>query len=319
MRRARRDAVASDAVAEEAALALLADGASALSAALGGFFAAAGASAGVLLGPLGILLGGIGQGARAFDGRLRQPGLGARRPRGFQADETIPDAASIAVPVALHTAIVAHAYGSGASLNAILRPGIEAASARGAEKRARLLTRVAEVGASALAEPAFQRPLLYAGGASEGGLITPRDLEPKSDIDLPTSPLTSGEHNYLTAPWMKAAAPGTSEGRGRGLCVADAMGGLAALCYRDVDRGVALDELDLIAPLASVPVRRGVARVAPGAHLTAPFAAAIRLDSQMRPIEISLEPESADFDPEMAQNPRFTLLVDPESRSVSRR
>lgn len=319
MRRTRQDAVASDAIAEEAALALLAAGGSALAAALAGFFAAAGASPGILLGPLSVLMGGVGQGARAFDGRLRQPGLGTRRPRGFPPESEVPAAASVAAPVALHAAIVAHAYASGATLAAVVRPGIDSALASGAADRARLLERVAAVGAAALVEPAFQRPLLHAGSTSEGGLITPKDLEAKSDIDVAASPLAREPERWLAAPWAEKPAPGSSVGRGRGICAADAHGGLVALAYRETPGGVPIEELGLVAPLASVPVRRGVPRVAPGAALAAPFAAALGLDEQRRPVEVSIEPDSDEFEPQQVRSPRLTLLFGSETRFVTRR
>src|SRR5262245_50858028 len=94
----RSAAVANDPAAEDAASDYLLSGGSAIGAVLAGYFAAAGAYAGVLLGPLTVLIGGTGMGARAFDGRLRQPGLGTKRPRGFLPEETIPDAARIGVP-----------------------------------------------------------------------------------------------------------------------------------------------------------------------------------------------------------------------------
>ena len=50
---------------------------------IGGVFAAAALEPSVLLGPVQVLLGGVGSGLRAIDGRTRQPGLGAPRPRGF--------------------------------------------------------------------------------------------------------------------------------------------------------------------------------------------------------------------------------------------
>ena len=71
--RLRALAISNDPIAEEAALAQLSQGGSAVGAVLAGFFAAAGGYSGVLLSPLTVLVAGIGTGGRAFDGRLRQP------------------------------------------------------------------------------------------------------------------------------------------------------------------------------------------------------------------------------------------------------
>src|SRR4051812_9922053 len=122
--RARALAISNDPLAEEAAQAQLAQGGSAVGAVLAGFFAAAGGYSGVLLSPLSILVAGIGTGGRAFDGRLRQPGLGTKRPRGFLPDEAIPIAARVAVPAGVAAAAVANAYDGAKSLGSMVKHGI---------------------------------------------------------------------------------------------------------------------------------------------------------------------------------------------------
>jgi hypothetical protein len=314
--RSRRVALASDAVAQEAAENLLAAGAGALGAVLGGFFAAAGATPGVLLGPLSVLVGGVGQGARAFDGRPCQPGLGTRRPRGF-AELEVPEAAWVAIPTAPFAAVIAHAYGAGATLAAVVKPGVEAAVAVGAERRAAWLDRLARVGAAAIAEPQFRRPLLRVGGASEGGLVTPSDLVPPADTDQPASELFFDDSRWMQAPWLEIPSPGGVKGAARAVCAADSHGVLAAACYQCVDSGAFVEELELIAPRAAVPVRRGVPRIAPGTRLHADFAAALRLDGTLRPIEIVVEPDSATLDLAKVVSPRLIVRRDPETRFVS--
>ncbi len=314
--RARSAALASESVAQEAADALLSAGAGALGAVLGGFFAAAGASPGVLLGPLSLLVGGVGQGARAFDGRQRQPGLGARRPRGF-AEAEVPAAAWVAVPTAPFAAVIAHAYGAGATFAAVVRPGVEAARAVGALHRAEWLERLARVGGAALAEPQFRRPLLRAGAASEGGLLTPRDLEPPPDTDQPATELLRGDVRWMLPPWSGSANPGGAAGSVRAICAADGHGVLAAACYQNVETGVVVEELELLAPRAAVPVRRGVTRVSPGTRLHACFAAALRLDAAMRPVEIVIEPQSETLDVDKVASPRLIARRDPEARWVT--
>ena len=95
-------------------------GASALGTALWGYLCAAGAYPGVLLSPLSILLMGFGA-KRAVDGRVRQPGLGTSRPRGFRAEEEIPGAARVGVPGSLAALFVAFSYDEGQVRGAALR------------------------------------------------------------------------------------------------------------------------------------------------------------------------------------------------------
>jgi hypothetical protein len=86
-------AVGSDDTAREAAQAYLDAGGDAVGAAVSGFFAAAGASPGVLFGAVGLIVAQVGMGVRAFDGRERQPGLGQRRARGLAPGDAVPAAA----------------------------------------------------------------------------------------------------------------------------------------------------------------------------------------------------------------------------------
>src|SRR5687768_2202438 len=137
----RSAAIANDPVADEAAQEYLLSGGSAVGAVLSGFFAAAGAHSGVLLAPVSLLIAGIGAGARAFDGRLRQPGRGTKRPRGFKATDPIPDAARVSVPTGVAAVLVAHAYDSGQKLGSIMKAGISRAERVGAEGRAGLRRR----------------------------------------------------------------------------------------------------------------------------------------------------------------------------------
>jgi len=318
--RLRATALASDALSEAAAREHLEAGGRALGAVLAGFFAAAGASAGVLLGPVSVLVAGTGQGARAFDGRARQPGLGTKRPRGFADADSVPEAAGVPAPAALAAAFVAHAYGGDQSLRAVVRPGIAAAERASAPARAALLERVAQIGASVLLEASYRRPILRVGGASEGGLVTPSDLEPPADIDVPAVELEAGsdERRWVVPPWAWTDGELPAElGRGGGIVAVDTYGVLAALTFRTADAGVWIEEHQLIAPRLAVPVRRGVPRVAPGVRLPAPAPMAVHLDEGMRPIAIVVEPESARFDPSAPGTPRLLLRRDPATRLVA--
>lgn len=319
--RARGAAVGSDPTAVTAANEHLADGGGALDAVLAGFFAAAGKDPGVLLGPLSVLVAGVGQGARAFDGRMRQPGLTAKRPRGFTSDEAIPDAARVAAPTSIAAAIVAHAYGS-ASLRTIVRPGIVAAERANAARRAELLERVSRVGASAVLESAYRRGLLRVASASEGGLITPRDLDPPSDIDVPAGELVAEDRRFSVVPWATPDRPQllpNDGGRGEAVGAIDVHGMLAAVAYRVAPAGIWVDDLELYAPLSAVPVKRGVPRTTPGTRLPTPAPMAIRWEAQGA-VELLLEPASAVLDPSLTNSSgRFVLRRDPASRLVETR
>lgn len=316
MSRARALSLATDEVAQGAAAARLADGGGALDAVLAGYFAVGGASGGVLLGPMAVLIGGVGQGTRAFDGHPRQPGRGARRPRGFLSEDAVPEAARVAIPGSLPAALVAHAYATG-SLRSVVQPGISAASRAGAEGRQALLQRIGEVGAAALLEPLYRRGLLRRGGAPEGGVVSPGDFEtPLDGLDRPGTIREIEGARFLVPPWE--AGPGSGPPGQAGAIVAiDAHGVCAALAYGLVDDGVWIEELDLLAPKSAVPVMRGVPRVTPGVALGTPFALGIRLDEQDRPVEVIAEPGAPALGAQPT-HPRLALRRDPTTRLVRR-
>src|SRR5450432_3699908 len=93
----RRAAAGSESHVAQAARDALARG-NAGDAVVAGVLMAAAESPGVLLGPVQLLAGGAGAGLIAIDGRVRQPGLDAPRPRGFVSGEPIPEAARVGVP-----------------------------------------------------------------------------------------------------------------------------------------------------------------------------------------------------------------------------
>lgn len=314
MIRARAAALASDPEAESAANAVLAAGGGALDAALAGFFVAGAAVPEVLLCPLEVWLAGIGEGARAFDGRPRQPGRGTRRPRGFADVEKIPEASRVGVPASLATLLFAHAYGTGRGLRGLFTPAIQLARRRGALARAALLDRLAAVGAAALLEPAYRRPLLRVGSPSEGGLVTPRDLEPDELVAEALSARRLGDDEWLLGP--------ERQGEGRraaGVLAVDAHGAFAAVAYRPIERGVPVEELELVAPALASPVLRGVPRVAPGTRLGPGFALALRLDPRQRPHELVFEPNRSVFGADGPDAERLSLTRDPDTRLVAAR
>ncbi len=288
----RSAAISNDPIAAEAAREYLAAGASAVGAVLAGFFAAAGAHAGVLLGPATLLMGGVGVGARVFDGRLRQPGVGAKRPRGVVASAAVPDAAKVAVPTAITALAVAHAYDGGKSLGGVIKPGIARAERGGADERAGVLQLVRGAGAGAFRDAGFIRAMLRVAGPSQGGLLSPADFAAVPKVDAEAVTRGRGSDRILEAPWAAAAAGMDVEpiGLGFAVCAVDVRRVLAALCYRRVTSGFTVDELELEAPLAAVPVMRGVPRVSPGEPLLAPAPMVIIADASNTTMEVAALP-----------------------------
>ncbi|MBK7586785.1 MAG: hypothetical protein IPI67_42185 [Myxococcales bacterium] len=288
----RGAAISNDPVAAEAAREQLAVGGSAVGAVLAGFFAAAGAHAGVLLGPVSILVGGVGVGARAFDGRMRQPGQGAKRPRGTLPSGEVPDAARVAVPTAITAAAVALASDGERSLASLVKLGISRAERGGADGRAGVLKLVRSAGAGAFNDSSFVRAMLRVAGPSQGGLLSPADFAAVPEVDTDAVVRTEAGQRWFEVPWA-SAAKGMDVGElgsGCAICAVDVRRVFAAVCYRRLVSGFTIDELDLEAPLAAVPVMRGVPRVAPGARIDAPAPLALLTDASGVATEIVSAP-----------------------------
>lgn len=308
---------ANDPLARQAGEDLLLEGGTAVGAVLCAFFAAAGAHAGVLLCPVSIVVGGVGLGVRAFDGRCRQPGTGTKRPRGFKKNEAVPDAARVAVPGAVAAAMVAHAYDEGDRIAKILKPGISQARRAGADGRGGLLQRIRVVGAGATGESSFVRPLLREAGPSEGGLLTPPDFNQSLEVDHDAERVTVGAHPVARPPWGAEAVP-TVEGAGVGcaVCAVDRRGVFAALSYRRVLDGFPIEELELEAPLNAVPVERGKTRVSPGESLAAPTPVALILDGD-RPVAAVASPRAGALGADELDAPAFAVRRDEKSGAVT--
>jgi hypothetical protein len=170
--RKSRAAVASSPEVENAAEELLKKG-NAVDAVVAGVFAACAMSPGVLLGPVQILIGGGGVGLRALDGRVRQPGIGAPRPRGFREDEEVPDAARVGVPWLPATLSVAVATAGTATFAQVMAPAL--ALAKGSP-RLEVLAKIASRGPRAVEERPLGAELLALAGRPSGGLLTSDDL-----------------------------------------------------------------------------------------------------------------------------------------------
>lgn len=281
--------VASEPVAAEAAEAYLRGGGDAIGAAVAAFFAAAGDDAGVLFGPLSLLVAQVGVGARAFDGRLRQPGQGLKRPRGLALDAAVPAAARVAAPTGIAALFVALRYGPSAAASRVLGAGITLAKKNGSARRAALLEAVQRLGPSALGEAGVTRALFHAVGPIEGGQLTEGDLRAVSAVDQPAVIDAAG---VARVPWHEPPPFDDDEQRQvwaeqlerqQGLCVADSRGCFVVLSYDKVQRGAAVEELELVLPLVASPIRRGVRRITPGTFLPAPAPLAVQLAADGSP------------------------------------
>jgi hypothetical protein len=310
-------AISNDPVAEQAASESLISGGTALGAVLSGFFASAGATSGVLLGPVSILVAGVGSGARCFDGRLRQPGLGVKRPRGFREEDPIPDAAFVAVPSAMAAIAVALAYDEERSLSSVVRYGIQQAQRVGADARAELLKIVRGAGAGAFSHTAFMRPLLHLGGPSEGGNLTSTDFAAvPTDLDVPAV-LRPDCPEWFEVPWAAdGAAIGSSSGLQLTVLAFDSRGVAAAMSFQRARDGISLDALELEAPRAAVPVLRGVSRVAPGERIPCTASMAIQFESG-RPTAVVASPGVMRLGADHLDDAQLSIRRDATNRTVT--
>jgi hypothetical protein len=266
MDRSRAVATASEGSVAEVATATLARG-NAVDAVVAGVFAAAAASPSVLLGPVQVLFGGAGLGLRAVDGRVRQAGKGAPRPRGFTADQVIAPAARVGVS-ALPAALAAAIASSGAmTLNQVMAPAV--AQASGARKD--LLRKIAQRGPSALIAEEIAGEIVAVCGRIAGGLVTRDDLDAILPAIIPAEELAleGDARRAAFVPWREAALSRRSEPSLPGAYVqvvaaVDHRGLVAVACYERPEDGVTIEPLGLVAPFAASPVLRGQPRVRPG-------------------------------------------------------
>jgi gamma-glutamyltranspeptidase/glutathione hydrolase len=269
-------AAGSQPAAAEAAQLVLDTGGGAVDAAIAGFLAAAGADPGVLLAPAMGLVAGFGTGARVFDGRAAQPGLGAARPRGFVADAVIPAGARVAVPRSIGMLVLLHTYRGRASLHELARAGVAAAESAGAKQRALLVRKVGQAGVLALRSPEVTRVLLAAGGAVAGGALTAADLEETAPAEMEATALVVGGGLTVYTPPFTPADEALGDAEVVVTC--DQRGVLAAIAYVPARGGVVLSDLEIEVGRDAVPVRRGVTRLPPGTPLpmAAPLAIAVQ-------------------------------------------
>jgi gamma-glutamyltranspeptidase/glutathione hydrolase len=267
----------SDRAAALAGEAALEAGGSAADAVIAGFFGAAGAHPGVLLGPAIGLVAGASAGARAFDGRSAQPGRGAARPRGYVDEGSIPDAARFPVPRALAMLVLLHTAAGRAKWRDLVKPGALAAEKLGAARRAALIRSAGDLGVMALRTRDVERALLERGGSVEGGTLTAEDLAEIRPENANARTSSIGDQvTVVSVPWDAPSGALEAEALEAEVLVAcDGRGGVAALAYSPAREGIAIDALELVVNREAAPVRRGVPRVAPGTPLAAPGPVAI--------------------------------------------
>lgn len=248
-----------------AATALLARG-NAVDAVCAGVLAASALEPGVLLGPVHFLVAGPGLGVRCVDGRPRQPGRGAPRPRGFITTAEVPAAARVAVPALPAAIATALSMFGGSPLRAVSEPALDLLER--SHPRRSTLASLAREGAAWMAKEASAEALTAHAGRLAGGLVTRDDLR-----FVRASALECAERDGVAfAPMDDSDAPA---GRCHVVCAADCKGGVAAACYEIADQGVVVDALGLLAPLLAKPVMRGERRTEPGVAL--PCASTIAL------------------------------------------
>jgi hypothetical protein len=277
-------AAATDAVARGAAEGTLASGGSAADAVIAAFFAAAGGEPSVLLGPAVALVLGGGAGARAFDGRSLQPGLGASRPRGLLPGEPMPAAARATVPRAIAMLSLLHMQRGRAKLRDLVRAGVEAAEEAGALDRARILRSVGDLGALTLRAAGTAETLVAAAGSVAGGTLTSSDLEEAMPSDDPALAVEEGGVGVAMAPWD---APEHTR-RVEVVVAVDAWGLAAGLVYAPVDVGVPIPELQLVLDGGGIPVLRGTARLRPGTALAMPAPLGLARVGGAKPLRVAV-------------------------------
>lgn len=269
----RGAAAATDANAANAAREVVAAWGSASDALVAGWFALAGSTAEGLLAPVVAMVAGPGAGARVFDGRALQPGLGVGRPRGFQHGEALPVAARAAVPRALGAMMLLHRQLGRAPFARLADAGVGLARDAGAKVREEMIRRVASEGPTALSRDRLRNALLAAAGPLARGALTEEDLASAlADDTAALSDVVEGATLVTPGPMGSAAGLEAIEGATRGgrleaIAAVDAQGVAACLVAWIDAAGVAVPDLEIALPGCGDPVRRGIPRTPPGAVL----------------------------------------------------
>ncbi len=264
----------------------------AVDAAVAGVFAACALGPDVLLGPIQILIGGSGAGFHALDGRVRQPGIGAPRPRGFLDDSEVPDAARVGTPWLPATLAVALAFAGKMSLTHVVGPAVALAKATGREET---LRRIAARGARAIEEKPLGAELLALCGRAAGGLLTSDDLaSPRPKVVAARRVALGDAGAGASLPWVNMdddEPQGAAGGVARAVLTVDRYGVFVVACWAEGMPSLPIGDLGVQAPFFAIPVRRGKPRVRPGD--TRPAAAPITLVGEAGQ-EVALSASGAD-------------------------
>ncbi len=225
-----------------------------------GVLAAAALDPGVLFGPVHLLVAGPGFGVRCIDGRLRQPGRSAPRPRGFLSDDEVPVAARVAVPGLPAAIATAMSMFGTVTLRASAEPALALLERK--HPRRALLDALSRGGPSVLAKDPFAEALVTAFGRLAGGVMTLDDLRAQR---APAEACVIGD-GAAYAPFAdEEGAPASVELHA--VCAGDRRGGVAVACYEIAREGASVEALGILAPLRAQPVMRGVRRIDPGTAL----------------------------------------------------
>ena len=258
--------VASDSAVAEQATELLKIGA--VEAVVGAAIIAAARHASVFFGPLQMLVGGTATALLAIDGRVRQPGLGTARPRGFKEEDQIPAAAYVGAPAFAGALFAALALTGRDATLAVFAPGIGAAKSH-SKSRADFLNRIARQGAAALADNAVSGELVAAAGRVAGGLLTQEDLAAVRPDVIRCEIVEHDARRVAIAPWPAPRSRNARENKLEIIVAADARGQVAAACYEVASDALDIGAFDLAAPKSAAPVLRGQERVRPGDPIAA--------------------------------------------------
>lgn len=280
----RGAAASTDVGASEAAREVLEAWGGTADALVAGWFALAGTHPEGLFAPIVALVAGPGAGARFFDGRALQPGLGLARPRGFNHGESIPDAALAAVPRSPFAMALLHSQRGRLPFGRLADAGVVRAKDAGADARAEMLKRVAAEGPTALQRERVQNALLAAAGPLARGTLTPEDLSSIRAEERPAVTDTIEEATLVTpGPVADLASQGPAPtAKLHAISVVDAQGVAGCLVAWLEAPGVLVPDLEVALPSCAAPVRRGVPRAKPGEVIAIPAPLAIVERAEVR-------------------------------------
>ncbi len=232
----------------------------AVDAVVAGVLIAAARSSGVAMGSVQVSVGGPGTGFHAIDGRVRQPGFGVARPRGFEDAREVPAAARVAVPT--FAPALAGVLGTFGTWTCTQVSTLAMPHAAGSPRTA-WLKLFAHRGGSLLVGTAIGDCMQTAGGRLAGGVVTADDLARATTEVHALSPALIDDETWLhTVPWGE---PGEENlAYAHVVAAVDGRGTFAVATFEDRQDGVYVEELGMHLPGLAVPVMRGVPRVRPG-------------------------------------------------------